>query len=317
MVIKYYLFAKNINKRKNIKELTTQDYVLTEDNLKIVNDFIKGFTHPSVKPNNLLLFGPPGSGKTFLTSFLAQHLNAVLLTPSGLQETLIGSGAQNVKKLLATAQYYLDKGQNVIIFFDEADSVFFRRGSSSSHNIMIEKERTDLQNTLYQFIDGAENKKQKPPYNKKLSFILATNRLDALDPAIVRPGRAGDLIIRLAEPDVNIIRSVLEKKLKQYNLENKLDEFYDKIITLFSRTPITMADIESIHQKAIAESCKAYEYPNPSFKDFIVQYFPVLKNIFKVDQYIPPQPSYENFKDAARQVYRNKQLLSDNNGLRK
>jgi 26S proteasome regulatory subunit T6 len=124
----------------------------------------------------VLLYGPPGTGKTLLARAVAHHTECTFIRVSGseLVQKFIGEGARMVRELFVMAREHAPS----IIFMDEIDSI----GSSrveGSHGGDSEVQRTMLE--LLNQLDGFEA-------TKNIKVIMATNRIDILDPALLRPG---------------------------------------------------------------------------------------------------------------------------------
>ncbi|MCD1294692.1 peptidase [Methanocella sp. CWC-04] len=139
-------------------------------------------------PKGVMLYGPPGTGKTLLAKAVARRANATFIRMSGseLVHKFIGEGAQLVRDLFQMAR---DKAPS-IIFIDELDAVGGRRthdGTTGS----AEVNRTMMQ--LLAELDGFTDR-------GNVRIMAATNRIDMLDPAILRPGRF-DRIIEVSLPD--------------------------------------------------------------------------------------------------------------------
>ena len=155
-------------------------------------------------PKGVLLYGPPGTGKTMLAKAVARESNAkfIRVVASEFVNKFIGEGARMVREVFR----YARRNAPAIVFIDEIDAIGARRadlGTSGDREV----QRTLLQ--LLAELDGFE-----PLSNVKV--IAATNRLDLLDPALLRPGRF-DRIIEVPLPDykgrVEILK-VLTRKVK-------------------------------------------------------------------------------------------------------
>lgn len=139
-------------------------------------------------PNGILLHGKPGTGKTMLAKALANHSNTtfIRLVGSELAQKFIGEGASLVRDVFAHAA----ENSPAIIFIDEIDAIGAQRldiGTGGDREIS----RTLMQ--LLAEIDGFQEKSD-------IKLMAATNRIDILDPALLRPGRF-DKIIEVTEPD--------------------------------------------------------------------------------------------------------------------
>ncbi len=161
-------------------------------------------------PKGVLLYGPPGTGKTLLAKAVASNSNATFIEVVGseLVQKFIGEGAKFVKSIFELAR---EKAPS-IIFIDEIDAIAAKRievGTSGEREV----QRTFMQ--LLAEIDGF-----KPLGNVKI--IGATNRLDILDPAIVRPGRL-DRLIYVPKPDKKGRSEIFKIHTKKMNLAKNVD----------------------------------------------------------------------------------------------
>ncbi|CEQ41284.1 SPOSA6832_02990, partial [Sporobolomyces salmonicolor] len=130
------------------------------------------------QPKGVLLYGPPGTGKTLLARAVAHHTDCRFIRVSGseLVQKYIGEGSRMVRELFVMAREHAPS----IIFMDEIDSIGSSRGSSGSGGGDSEVQRTMLE--LLNQLDGFEA-------TKNIKVIMATNRIDILDSALLRPGR--------------------------------------------------------------------------------------------------------------------------------
>lgn len=168
-------------------------------------------------PKGILLFGPPGTGKTMLAKAVANSTNSTFIQVVGseLVQKFIGEGAKLVKEIFQLAR----ERSPSIIFVDELDAIAATRmdiGTSGEREV----QRTFMQ--LLAEIDGFQ-----PLDNVKI--IGCTNRKDTLDPAITRPGRL-DRLIYVPLPDVNERKDILTIHLGNVKLEKKVD--MDKLVLL-------------------------------------------------------------------------------------
>jgi len=130
------------------------------------------------QPKGVLLYGPPGTGKTLLARAVAHHTDCKFIRVSGseLVQKYIGEGSRMVRELFVMAREHAPS----IIFMDEIDSIGSSRGESGSGGGDSEVQRTMLE--LLNQLDGFEG-------TKNIKVIMATNRIDILDAALLRPGR--------------------------------------------------------------------------------------------------------------------------------
>jgi proteasome regulatory subunit len=161
-------------------------------------------------PKGVLLYGPPGTGKTLLAKAVANKANATFIRMSGseLVHKFIGEGAQLVRDLFQMAR---DKAPS-IIFIDELDAVGSRRthdGTTGS----AEVNRTMMQ--LLSELDGFTDR-------GNVRIMAATNRIDMLDPAILRPGRF-DRIIEVPLPDERGRDAIFKIHTRKMTMEPDVD----------------------------------------------------------------------------------------------
>jgi len=162
------------------------------------------------KPKGVLLYGPPGTGKTLLARAVAHHTACTFIRVSGseLVQKFIGEGSRMVRELFVMAR---EKAPS-IIFMDEIDSIGTSR-SDSKRNGDSEVQRTMLE--LLNQLDGFE-----PQENIKI--IMATNRVDILDPALLRPGRI-DRKIEFPAPSEESRLEILKIHSRRMNLTRNID----------------------------------------------------------------------------------------------
>lgn len=138
-------------------------------------------------PNGVLLFGEPGTGKTLLAKAIANKTNSTFVSLAGseLVRKFIGEGSEIVRDVFKLAA----EKESTIIFIDELDAIAAERVPTASGD-------REVQRTLMQLLAEMDGFKAR----KNVKLIAATNRLDIIDPAILRPGRF-DRIIEVPVPD--------------------------------------------------------------------------------------------------------------------
>jgi len=158
------------------------------------------------QPKGVLLYGPPGTGKTLLARAVAHHTDCTFIRVSGseLVQKYIGEGARMVRELFVMAREHAPS----IIFMDEIDSIGSTRIDSSSGSGDSEVQRTMLE--LLNQLDGFE-----PTQNIKV--LMCTNRIDILDPALLRPGRI-DRKIEFPNPNEPARLEILKIHSRKMNL---------------------------------------------------------------------------------------------------
>lgn len=153
-----------------------------KEDLKLAVEYLKNpqeFTAIGAKmPTGIIFYGPPGTGKTFLAKAIAGEAGVPFFHKSGSDfvELFVGKGAKTVRDLFSEAR----KKAPCIIFIDEIDAVGKKRSANASGN----DEREQTLNEFLNQLDGFES-------NEGILVISATNRLETLDEALIRPGRFG------------------------------------------------------------------------------------------------------------------------------
>ena len=185
-----------------------------KEEVKEVVDFLKNpeqFTRMGAKiPKGILLVGPPGTGKTLLAKAIAGEAGVPFYSISGSDfvEMFVGVGAARVRDLFEEAKRNLP----CIVFIDEIDAVARRRGSGMGGG---HDEREQTLNQLLVEMDGFA-------VNEGIIVMAATNRVDILDPAILRPGRF-DRKIMVGRPDVKGREEILKVHAKGKPLSDDVD----------------------------------------------------------------------------------------------
>lgn len=171
--------------------------------------------HKLQAPKGILLYGPPGCGKTLIAKAVANSLAKKISEKTGDNDTksfflnikgpellnkYVGETERHIRQIFQRAREKANSGTPVIVFFDEMDSLFRTRGSGVS---------SDIENTivpqLLSEIDGVESL-------ENVIVIGASNREDMIDPAILRPGRL-DVKIKIERPDLEAAREIFTKYL--------------------------------------------------------------------------------------------------------
>ncbi|DBA96158.1 hypothetical protein WJX77_007339 [Trebouxia sp. C0004] len=163
------------------------------------------------QPKGVLLYGPPGTGKTLLARAVAHHTDCTFIRVSGseLVQKYIGEGSRMVRELFVMAREHAPS----IIFMDEVDSIGSARSDSGGGGGDSEVQRTMLE--LLNQLDGFEA-------TNKIKVLMATNRIDILDAALLRPGRI-DRKIEFPNPNEGSRFDILKIHSRKMNLMRGID----------------------------------------------------------------------------------------------
>jgi 26S proteasome regulatory subunit T2 len=184
-------------------------------------------------PKGVILYGPPGTGKTLLAKAVANQTSATFLRVVGseLIQKYLGDGPKLVRELFRVA----DEHSPSIVFIDEIDAIGTKRYESNSGGEReIQRTMLELLNQLDGFDSRGDTK-----------VIMATNRIESLDPALIRPGRI-DRKIELAMPDEKTKRRIFNIHTGKMTLADDVDlnEY------IMSKDDLTGADIKAICTEA-------------------------------------------------------------------
>ncbi len=220
-------YSRNQGSGKNLirdAKKTDEDKRITLDSVagnveakSMVDDIIGFIRNPELytnvgarMPKGLLFYGPPGTGKTLMAKAIAGEADVPFYTMSGSDfvQMYVGVGASRIRNLFNKAK----KHEKAVIFIDEIDAIGKKRarGSSASND-----ERDQTLNALLTEMSGFHD-------NQGIVVIGATNRLDTLDEALLRPGRF-DRQIEIGLPDVNSRRTILKLHSKNKPLSSDID----------------------------------------------------------------------------------------------
>ena len=196
---------------EEVPDLTYEDVGGLDDQIEQIKDAVElpylhsdlFFEHDLQPPKGILLYGPPGCGKTLIAKAVANSLAKRVAEKTGNENTrsyflnikgpellnkYVGETERQIRLIFERAREKSEEGVPVIVFFDEMDSLFRTRGTGISSDI----ESTIVPQLLAE-IDGVESL-------KNVIVIGASNREDLIDPAILRPGRL-DVKIKIERPD--------------------------------------------------------------------------------------------------------------------
>ncbi|MEY8422891.1 ATP-dependent zinc metalloprotease FtsH [Lachnospiraceae bacterium 38-14] len=206
-------------------------------------------------PKGILLVGPPGTGKTLLAKAVAGEAGVPFFSISGSDfvEMFVGVGASRVRDLFEEAK----RNAPCIVFIDEIDAVARRRGTGMGGG---HDEREQTLNQMLVEMDGFG-------INEGIIVMAATNRVDILDPAIMRPGRF-DRKIHVGRPDIGGREEILQVHAKNKPLGDDID------LKQIAQTTagFTGADLENLLNEAAivaARENRAYIMQNDIKKSFV------------------------------------------------
>lgn len=212
-------FLKNIGKHADLEQstLSFSDIAGIEnakDDLMDVIDFLKNkenYVKMGARiPKGILLVGPPGTGKTLLSKAVAGEANVPFISCSGSEfiELYVGTGAARIRELFKKAK----EKKPCIIFIDEIDAIGKKRATSPNTS---NDEKDQTLNQLLTEMDGFEE-------NKGIIIMGATNRVELLDDALLRPGRF-DRKIHVELPNLNARKDILSLYFKNKPIATNVD----------------------------------------------------------------------------------------------
>jgi len=197
-------------------------------------------THPELyeevgisPPKGVILYGPPGTGKTLLAKAVANETSATFMRVVGseLIKKYLGEGPKLVREIFRFAE----ENSPCIVFIDEIDAIGSKRYSARSSGTR-EIQRTMIE--LLTQLDGFEERSE-------VKVIMATNQIDALDPALIRPGRI-DRKIELPLPDLKTKRRIFSIQTEKMTIGEDVD--FEQIIT--AKDEMSGADIKALCTEA-------------------------------------------------------------------
>ena len=226
----------------NIDNISASNVDVSLDDIKGLQaekEWIKKVMDSELKPNGILLHGPPGTGKTMIAKAIATSMKGkfINITPSMLQSKYYGDTPKLVEGLFETAK----NNKPCILFFDEMDGLFNNRG------FMTEQADRILKTTLLSCMDGINSNKDG------IMYVGATNRLEDIDPAVKRRFR---MQIHIDLPHVNTISELLLIDVPAHphvssssgsGTENIEYKNYKKLLKRLSSKRLSCSDINQLN----------------------------------------------------------------------
>ena len=243
-----------VGEKQREKRLGGPDFSEVGGNHEAKNEFIevaKAWKNQSVykkwgtrPPKGVLLVGPPGCGKTFMTRAFANEvgLPITIINVDDVVSSFYGQSALNIAKLL---------DNEGVVFIDEIDSLGRKRSERT------DEETVRVVNVLNQKLAGFEAQEEAKEFQR--IFIAATNRVQDMDPALLRSGRF-DRIIYLSYPDKEAILEILKIHIKKVESRAKRSLFssldFSLIVNAMHEKEFSGADIEEIIRRVTAKKAQ-------------------------------------------------------------
>ncbi len=237
------------------------------------------FAYGLTAPKGILLFGPPGTGKTMLMRALAKELkyNFIEVRCSQILSQWYGESEKNVAEVFSNAR----KNAPTVLFFDEIDSIAKKRGTMAES---LDTVGPRVLTTVLQEMDGA-SKSDKP-----VIVIGATNLPNELDPAVLRPGRV-DKIIYMHLPDPEARKAIIKVSLKKMTLAPDVD--LDVLVKKTER--FSGADLKNVVDEAKKVTAKEAIAQGKVIPTTMAHFMQVLAGI-KPSTSLVQLESYEQFR---------------------
>lgn len=244
-----------------------------------------------VPPKGLLLFGPPGTGKTMIAKAVATNSEANFISIKGpeLLSKWVGESEKGIREVFRKAR----QASPCVVFFDELDSVAPRRSSTGSGDSHVGER---LVSQLLTEMDGLEDL-------KGVVVIGATNRPDIIDEALLRPGRF-DRLLEIPLPDNDSVKEILKIHMKKKPVDNSVS--IEKIAELVKG--YSGADIASLVNASAMSAIREHITNNRAYAS--TPKYDLSKN---ENRKTPLIISMKHFEDALKKVSRNVTLSHTSN----
>ena len=252
------------------KDVGGQDDVIE----KLEDQMLLPFMYPEVYAGIMpalgaILYGEPGTGKTFLADAFANEANAYKIRKSGTEfgDSFVGGSEKNIRKMFAEAV----ENQPSVIILDEFDALARSRGRAG--NIHAD-------NLLNEFLKCTSDLQTN---GDKVAILASTNRLEDLDPAVLRSGRF-DLHLEVKKPDLASTKKILQLKTKSLPMSKQFD--YDKIAQIMFDKGLTGADIYRVvrdaHKIALKRTGIRTNMKNKTYNPLQLKSFYLMNEDFEI-----------------------------------
>ena len=232
---------EKIDEEKNIPSTTFDDIGGIDSIVQQVREVIELplivpdlLSHYHIKPHKgILLYGPPGCGKTLIAKAIANEINAHFISVNGpeILNKYIGQSEENLRKIFEEAKRHSPS----IIYFDEFDSISSTRDSDGNPHMAT------VVNQLLTLMDGIDE-------NNQICAIASTNRIDMIDEAIKRPGRF-DYVIEIQRPSPEGCKAIFRIHTAKMPVDNSFnkDSFVEKYLIGSSGAEIAFVASEAAY----------------------------------------------------------------------
>lgn len=274
---------KKGNGFKDIAGMYDLKEILRKEVIDVINEKEKYERYGVTIPNGMLLYGPPGCGKTFVSEKFAEEIgfNFIQIAPSDLGSIYIHGAQEKIGSLFAEAE----KSAPSIIFFDEVDALMPNRGGGMNQNISAE---------VNEFLAQMTN------CSKRGIFVIAaTNQPDLIDDAILRTGRL-DQLVYVANPDFDARKAMFELYLGSRPIEIGID--YSNLAKLTDN--YVSSDIKYIIDKASRQAAEEdVRISNDILKEVINNFRPSV-SVDVLNKYLDIKNRIENNKGEKKDNYK-------------